>query len=160
MSEQGELEALEEAEESEPDIAGQAALVVALVVAAKKRLTEIMGSVSIENLTQTQQNKVISEVNSVLNDLDDELETQVSESVKTVYEHGRARALVSLGLHKNVKSALKYLRSDSATWSRAHRAVRNSEIETTMDDLLTMTSNTRRKVKSEIRRVGCGSLPQ
>lgn len=139
--------------DEEPDIAKRVAAITALVIAARGRLTALLGKTKVDRLTQKEQRKVIREVNEILAELDDDLRREVSESLTDMYTEGRAHALVALGKFDSKRRALRYLRSDKVVTSRAHRTILTAEIETTMDDLLMMTQNTRRRVKAEVRRV-------
>src|SRR5690625_295694 len=143
----------ERAFESTTDIDKHAKAIARRVRATSNELQAIMTAVDVDDLTRAEQRAVLRQVDEILTDLDDELARGVESGINDVYEQGRARTLVALGLFANVGAARRYLRSDKATLSRAHRSIRMADIETAMDDLLAMTSNTRRRVKSEIRRV-------
>src|SRR5690625_312015 len=143
----------ERAFESTTDIDKHARAIARRVRATSNELQAIMAAVDVDDLTRAEQRAVIRRVDEILTDLDGDLARGVTNGINDVYEQGRARTLVALGLFANVGAARRYLRSDKATMSRAHRSIRMADIETTMDDLLMMTGNTRRRVKSEIRQV-------
>ncbi|WP_157911733.1 phage minor capsid protein [Alteribacter populi] len=97
-------------------------------------------------------------VNEILGGLDANLSAEIDNAIDDIYEHGRARTLIALGLFASMGAARRYLRSDDVIESRTHRTWKTSQKDVTTEDLLAMTSNTRRRVKSEVRRVAAEVL--
>lgn len=146
-------ERFQDATESEPNIERLAARISRRVGRSRREIVDVLRAVDFENLTRAEQRKIIRDISGILNELDAGLIEDVPRAIDEVYEHGRARALVSLGVFASVRSALRHLRGKDVKTSRAHRSFKSAIVETTMDDLLAMTQNTRRRVKAEVRRV-------
>src|SRR5690625_3351647 len=148
-----EREGFEKAAELTADISKHSRQISRRVSSASNELLAIMSAIDIDTLSRAEQRKIIRRVNEILAELDAALAQGVTKGINDVYEQGRARTLVALGEYSTIGAARRYLRSDKATMSRAHRNIRLADIETTMEDLLAMTQNTRRRVKAEIRQV-------
>lgn len=144
-------ELFEEAFENVPDFRRHSNRIKRTVGGARNRIVAVLSDVDIENLTRKEQARIVREVNAILDELDEELEKEVEESVNDIWEHGAARALLGLGIAGSMAAAVRKVRE--GTTSRSDRAARNAVVETSMEDLLAMTQNTRRRVKSEVRQV-------
>ena len=143
----------QKAADSEPDIPRLAARISRRVGRTRNEILDVMRAVNFESLTRAEQRKIVRNIEQILNRLDADFAEEIPEVIDEVYEHGRARTLVSLGLFGSIAAARRHLRGKDGKTSRAHRSFKSAVIESTMDDLLTMTQNTRRRVKAEVRRV-------
>ena len=122
-----------------------------------RRIRELLAQLEIETLNRQEERRIIREINALLDALDAEIEVDAEEAYKDVYEHGRARVLVALGLFVSIGAAKRFLRSSKAKTSHTHRAFMR-EYEVMVDDLLAATQNTRRQVKRTIRQIAAERL--
>lgn len=113
---------------------------------------------NIDGLSQAEQRALISEINEIYGDLEGYVINFVNTSIDEVYEHGRARALVALGIVASIAAAKRRLRQ--APISHLHRTFMTAEKEVFVDDLLAATSNTKRRVKRIVRQVAAERLRQ
>lgn len=147
-----ELERVLEALEAEPDISQHSEALQAEIQQARDQIEREMDGVDVTELTQSEQRRLTSRVNEILSELDSKIEPIVEDGIDDVYTFGRAETLFALGLVGSIAAGVRFLKSDEATTSRAHRQQKRAQREVTMEDLLAMTQNTRRRVKSEVRK--------
>lgn len=143
----------EKAVKYEPNLEQLAARISRRVRRSRREILAVLRTINFDKLTQTEQRRIIREIERILNGLDETFVEEVPKIIDEVYTHGRAKTLVALGLFPSIRAATKHIRSQKAKTSHAHRQFKSAIVETTMEDLLAMTQNTRRRVKAEVRRV-------
>lgn len=123
------------------------------VASYQTQLQRLLNDLQADNLTRKEEQRIISEINALLNELDTQLTDQAEQAVESIYERSVALTLVALGVYLTADLALQHVRSDAFTWSRLHSAYLRSEVGVVTDDVLAATQNTRRRVKRTIRQI-------
>jgi hypothetical protein len=102
--------------------------------------------VDLTNATKANQRVVLAEIAKILSQLNDDALAWVEENIPLAARDGVATSLVTLGLAETFDEALKVVE-----FNRLNKSLIETAIADTQDDLLQITQNMDRKIKTTIR---------
>lgn len=140
-------------EPDEADIEKYVNRIARLYSGKVRDIQDVLRDVDIETLTAADERAVLKQVSEILTELNESVVAEAGLAVDEVYEHGRARALVALGVSSSLGGAKRFLRSADVPVSQLHRAFIRREKEALFSDLLAATTNTSRRVTMAVREV-------
>src|SRR5690606_18369460 len=121
----------------------------AVVAAMMHELNQYILSIDFYRLTNAEYAKVTKKIDKIFTKYEKELAKWSDEAIETAYKRGATQAIIDLGDARTVEEALKLLNLDDRINAEAIKLLK----ETTYNDLLQMTNNTKRRVKDTISRV-------
>lgn len=121
----------------------------AVVAAMMHELNQYILSIDFYRLTNAEYAKVTKKIDKIFTKYEKELAKWSDEAIETAYKRGATQAIIDLGETRTVEEALKLLNLDDRINAEAIKLLK----ETTYNDLLQMTNNTKRRVKDMLSRV-------
>jgi hypothetical protein len=121
----------------------------ALVQAYKNAIQRVMNELerlNISDLSRANSAAALADIAAILRELDAETATWVSANVPLAAQQGVERAIINLGDAKSLAEA-----KDIAEFNRVNRNMVAAAVADTQDDLLQITQNVERKVRTAVR---------
>ncbi len=115
---------------------------------AVKRIKRELERVDLSDFQRAQQRKVLEDIADILSELDATTKAWVASNIPEAVEDGAAGTLYAIGAAETLDEAHRLLE-----FSRLNRELVKTVVADTQDDLLQVTQNISRKVRTSVRKV-------